>query len=61
MQTTDSLIIGYDVTTNPDGDNTVLIVGKKKGKTVEIINAFHGEEAIDIWKKLTEVKKGLDE
>lgn len=61
MQTTDSLIIGYDVTTNPDGDNTVLIVGKKKkGNAIDIVNAFQGQEAIDIWKKLT-TKKGLNE
>ena len=43
-------------------DSAVLVVGKKKkGQAVEIINAVQGEEAIDIWKKFTEVKKGLDE
>ena len=60
MQKTDSLIIGYDITTTPDGDNSVLIVGKKKGRKVDIINAFQGEEAIDIWNKLT-TKKGSNE
>lgn len=60
MQKTDSLIIGYDITTTPDGDNSVLIVGKKKGRKVDIINAFQGQEAIDIWKMLT-TKKGSDE
>ena len=61
MQKTYSLLVGYDVTTGPDGDTSVLIVGRKKGRTLDIINAFQGEEADDIWKKLTETKKGLDE
>ena len=51
MNTTDSVIVAYDFTHGKD--NTVLIVGRKrKNQTVDIINAFQGEEAIDIWKKL---------
>ena len=48
---TESLIVGFD---NSNGkDNTVLIVGRKKtGDVVQIVNAFRGEEAIDIYMKL---------
>lgn len=47
-----SLLIGYD---NTNGlDNTVLIVGQKGvGQAVTIINAFQGEEAEELYKKLT--------
>ena len=52
----DALIIGYDYTA--EKDNTVLIVGrKKKGGPVDIINAFSGQEAKDIYEKLTGVKQ----
>ena len=62
MQITDTLLVSYTFNSTSDIDSAVLIVGKKdKKKPVEIVNAFQGEEAIDIWKKLTEVKKGLDE
>lgn len=34
-------------------DNGILLVGRKKGKgPIEIINAFQGPEALDIYKKL---------
>ena len=62
MQITDSLLVSITFNSKSDIDTAVLIVGKKKkGQAVDIINAFQGEEAIDIYKKLTEVKKGSDE
>lgn len=43
-------------------DTGVLLVGMKKTrKDIEIINAFQGQEAFDIYKKLTTVKKGETE
>lgn len=48
---TTSLLIGFD---KSNDDKAVLIVGrKKKGQAVEIINAFEGEAAIDIYNMLT--------
>ena len=39
-------------------DNTVLIIGKKLPRgTLDIINTFQGEEATELYKKLT-TKKG---
>lgn len=56
MSKTDALIIGYDH--NPEKDNTILIVGRKgAGLAVDIINAFEGEEAEELYKKLV-TKKG---
>ena len=48
----ESIIASYD---NTNGvDNSVLIVGKKKpGDAIEIINAFQGKEAEELWWKLT--------
>ena len=54
--TTDTILIGYDA--SPDDLNQVLIVGRKRpNESVEIINAFQGEEAEELYKRLT-TKKG---
>ena len=58
MKTTDSILVGFDDT---DGkDKCVLIVGRKtQGKSVDIINAFQGKEARELWKKLTEKRESV--
>ena len=53
---TSSVIVAFDHQT--DTGTAVLIVGKKdKSQAVEVINAFAGEEALALWKKLTEKEK----
>ena len=55
MHSTETLLVGFDIS---EKDECVLIVGKKDPKKpMKIINAFRGEEAKDLYKKLTEVKK----
>lgn len=55
MKTTDALIIGYDFSHGKD--NTVLVIGRKRpNETVEIINAFQGEEAEELYEKLVTKK-----
>ena len=55
---TGSLIIGYDFSNGED--NGVLIVGKRtKGQNTDIINAFQGKEAKEIFEKLIAVKKEM--
>lgn len=50
--------IDYDESEN----NGILLVGRKKGKgPIEIINAFQGPEALDIYKKLTIAKESNNE
>jgi hypothetical protein len=54
---TESLIIGYDF--NPP-DNAVLIVGRKTPKqSVTVINTFQGEEAKELYRKLTTPANGV--
>lgn len=56
MKTTDSLLIGYDFTHGKD--NTVLVVGRKRpNESVEVINAFQGEEAKELYLKLITKKE----
>lgn len=55
----DTILIGVDFSKK---DSTgVLVVGRQRmNQSVEIINAFQGEEAIELYKKLVtkkEVKK----
>ena len=51
MIKTGSVIVSWDFSKGEDIG--VLLVGKKKpGKDVEIINAFQGQEAVDIYNKL---------
>ena len=48
---TETLLIGYDY--NPPKDNAVLIVGKRRiNGSTEIINAFGGNEAKELYEKL---------
>ena len=59
MRTTSSIIVSYDASEN--GDETILLVGKKNpNETIKIINAFQGEEAKDLWKKLTERNEKIE-
>lgn len=49
--TTTSLIIGYDI--DHTSDNKILVVGKRgPGDSVEIVNAFQGDEAEELYNKL---------
>ena len=51
MEVNESLIIGVDFTDNQDA--SILIVGRQKNGVMNIVNAFTGKEAEDIYKKLT--------
>lgn len=56
MSNAQSLIIGYSF--NVRENTTVLIVGRKTvGQAVEIINAFEGKEAEELYLKLTTKKE----
>ena len=54
--TTESILVGFDHTNGMD--KSVLIIGKKRpNKSVEIINAFQGPEAEELWRRLTTKKE----
>jgi hypothetical protein len=48
-------IVAWDFSNGEDSD--VLIVGEQKNSTMNIVNAFQGKEARDIYEKLSTVKK----
>lgn len=54
----DTLLVSVDFSNGPDAD--VLIVGRKKeGEAIDIVNAFQGQEARDLYAKLITQKKKL--
>ena len=54
-KTEDTLLVGISFSKDDTG---VLIVGRKcPNQSIDIINAFQGEEALELYKKLT-TKKG---
>ena len=51
----DSIIISYD---NSRNDIPILLVGKKRpNQSVEIVNAFQGDEAEELYNKLITKKE----
>ena len=55
---TDAVVVSY---VNDSGDIPILIVGRKpRGKAIEIINAFEGEEATTLYNKLTSLKENVN-
>lgn len=54
MRVTDSILVAVDFDTKGGPDTAILVVGKKKkGEAIDILNTFQGEEAMDLYKKLT--------
>lgn len=52
---TDTILVSIDLSRN--NENAVLVVGRKKPReAVDIVNAFEGEEALELYKKLTTPK-----
>lgn len=56
MQTAKSIIVSFSKST--ENDSCILLVGEKNPKKdVEIINAFAGPEAEELWNKLITKKE----
>ncbi len=54
MRVTDSILVSVDFDLKDGPDTAVLIVGKKKkGEAIDILNAFQGEETMELYRKLT--------
>lgn len=55
-----SVIVSYDDTNGKD--HSILIVGRKRmNQSVEVINAFQGQEAEELYKKLTTPRRTSDD
>ena len=60
MKVNECLLVSVDFTRGEDAG--VLIVGRKRmNESVEIINAFQGEEAQELYKKLITKKEKVNE
>lgn len=53
--TSGAYVVSWDFTRGKDVG--VLIVGKQEKGTMKIVNAFQGQEAYDIYERLSTVKK----
>lgn len=55
MKEVGSLIVSWDFSKGPNGEpkNIMLIGEKKLKKPVRVINIIQGDEAIEMWHKLT--------
>ena len=53
---TGAYVVSWDFTHGKDAG--ILLVGNKHGGKMDVINAFQGEEAYELYKKLTTQKKG---
>lgn len=58
MKVNESLIVGVDFTRGEDVG--VLIVGRQTKGKIDIVNAFQGEEAYALYKKLVTKKEKKD-
>lgn len=56
LEANECLLVSVDFTKGEDIG--ILIVGRQKNEKVDIINAFQGQEAVDIYKKLITVNNG---
>ena len=55
----ETLLVGYDFTHGEE--RKILVVARKEGKNVRILNAFEGKAADDIFKRLTTVKQKAED
>lgn len=55
LKVNECLLVSVDFTKGED--TGVLIVGRQNNGKVDIVNAFQGQEAADIYRKLITVKK----
>lgn len=55
LKVNECLLVSVDFTKGVD--TGVLIVGRQKNGKVDIINAFQGQEAADIYRKLITINK----
>lgn len=53
----DTIIVSYDDHSNHSNDIPILIVGRKRlNESTEIINAFDGDEAKELYERLVTIK-----
>lgn len=58
MKSTGSVIVSWDFSRGEDVG--VLIVGSQKNGRVDVINAYQGKEAYELYQKIMSQKKGVN-
>ena len=52
----DTVLVNFN-RESPTSDPILIVGRKRKNQSVEIINAFQGDEAVELYNRLTKVKK----
>ena len=52
----DTVLVSFN-RESPTSDPILIVGRKRKNQSVEIINAFQGDEAVELYNRLTTVKK----
>lgn len=58
MKTSGSVIVSWDFSS--EIDDGILIVGEQKNGTMDILNAFQGPEATELYRRLTTKKVSVE-
>lgn len=53
-----AFIVSWDFTHG--ADKAILLVGNQTNGNMEVVNAFSGQEAIDIYEKLSKAKESMN-
>lgn len=51
IPTEDKLTIGFDFSNGKD--MATLLIGRRSGRKINVLRAFYGKEALDLYRKLT--------
>lgn len=52
----DTVLISFE-RESPDSDPVLIVGRKRKNQSVDIINAFQGDDTVELYNRLTTVKK----
>ena len=52
----DTVLVSFD-RESPASDPVLIVGRKRKNQSVDIINAFQGDDAVELYNRLTTVKK----
>ena len=57
MRINESVIVSVDIHSS---DRAIMIIGSQKNNKMDIVNAIQGEEAIELWERLTKKKESKE-
>ena len=57
MRINESIIVSVNIHSS---DRAIMIIGSQKNNKMDIVNAIQGEEAIELWERLTKKKESKE-